>query len=65
MTTSRACILVLAIAAGSAFAGGSNYGITPGALKQVAGQAREWPVPTPSFARDPAPSRPTATSTSP
>jgi virginiamycin B lyase len=55
MTTSRACILVLAIAAGSAFAGGSNYGVTPGALKQIAGQAREWPVPTPSFARDPAP----------
>lgn len=36
-------------------AGGSNYGIVPGALAQVAGTVREWPVPTPKFARDPAP----------
>lgn len=39
----------------SALAGGSNYGIAPGALAQVAGKVREWPVPTPRFARDPAP----------
>ena len=37
------------------FAGGSHYGITPGALPQIAGNAKEWPVPTPEFARDPAP----------
>ncbi len=38
-----------------AFSGGSHYGIVPGALPQIAGQVREWPVPTPEFARDPAP----------
>src|SRR2546422_9374154 len=37
-----------------AFAGGSNYGIAPGA-KQLSGKVSEWPVPTPKFARDPAP----------
>jgi len=37
-----------------ASAGGSNYGIAPGALPDVAGKVREWPVPTPRFARDPA-----------
>jgi len=37
-----------------AFAGGSNYGIAPGA-KQLSGKISEWPVPTPKFARDPAP----------
>jgi virginiamycin B lyase len=37
-----------------ALAGGSNYGIAPGA-KQLAGKISEWPVPTPKFARDPAP----------
>jgi virginiamycin B lyase len=36
-------------------AGGSHYGSAPGALAQVAGTAQEWPVPTPEFARDPAP----------
>ncbi len=35
-------------------AGGSNYGITPGA-REIAGTIREWAVPTPKFARDPAP----------
>lgn len=38
-----------------ALAGGSNYGITPGALPNVTGSVREWAVPTPKFARDPAP----------
>ena len=46
------CFLGLA---GAAWAGGSNYGVTPGAVKEVAGSVREWPAPTPSFARDPAP----------
>ena len=44
-----------ALVAGAVQAGGSNYGIVHGALGQVAGQVREWPVPTPEFARDPAP----------
>ncbi|MDP2241283.1 MAG: PQQ-binding-like beta-propeller repeat protein [Burkholderiales bacterium] len=39
----------------AAFAGGSNYGITPGAHPNLAGKVTEWPVPTPRFARDPAP----------
>ena len=37
-----------------AHAGGSNYGITPGAHPDLAGKVTEWPVPTPRFARDPA-----------
>ena len=36
-------------------AGGSSYGIAPGALANFAGKVSEWPVPTPRFARDPAP----------
>ena len=38
----------------AARAGGSSYGIAPGA-KQLSGKISEWPVPTPKFARDPAP----------
>jgi virginiamycin B lyase len=38
-----------------AHAGGSNYGIAPGARPQFEGKISEWPVPTPKFARDPAP----------
>ncbi len=34
--------------------GGSNYGFVPGARPELAGTVREWPVPTPRFARDPA-----------
>jgi virginiamycin B lyase len=37
-----------------ALAGGSNYGIKPGAHPEFAGKVTEWPVPTPRFARDPA-----------
>jgi virginiamycin B lyase len=44
------CLLPLA----TAHAGGSNYGITPGAHPNLAGKVSEWPVPTPRFARDPA-----------
>ncbi len=51
----RVAALVLILAAGTATAGGSNYGIVPGALPAIAGEVREWPVPTPEFARDPAP----------
>lgn len=43
------------LTAGPAIAGGSNYGIVAGALPEVVGKVSEWPVPTPKFARDPAP----------
>jgi virginiamycin B lyase len=49
-------LLVTAVfAAAPSLAGGSNYGIAAGALPQVSGTVTEWPVPTPKFARDPAP----------
>jgi virginiamycin B lyase len=35
-------------------AGGSNYTVTPG-ISKPAGKVTEWAVPTPKFARDPAP----------
>lgn len=38
-----------------AWSGGSNYGITPGSRPDLKGDISEWPVPTPEFARDPAP----------
>src|SRR5207249_12155334 len=38
-----------------AHAGGSNYAVAPGARPVVSGKISEWPVPTPQFARDPAP----------
>src|SRR3990167_7503222 len=47
--------LVLSMVPLAAFAGGSNYGITPGAHPNLACKVSEWPVPTPEFARDPAP----------
>ena len=51
----RAALAVLLILfSPGVFAGGSNYGLTPGA-KQLSGKISEWPVPTPKFARDPAP----------
>ncbi len=48
-----ACLLMVVPLA--AFAGGSNYGITPGAHPNLASKITEWSVPTPRFARDPAP----------
>src|SRR4029453_18298740 len=39
----------------AALAGGSNYAIVPGTKLEIAGKVTEWPVPTPRFARDPAP----------
>ena len=53
----RALAYALALFASSlpAFAGGSNYGTPPGALASISGDVKEWPVPTPKFARDPAP----------
>src|SRR3954468_5434349 len=50
----RRLLLALAALPLAAHAGGSNYGITPGALPAVTGKVTEWAVPTPSFARDPA-----------
>ena len=47
-------VLPLILAATGAFAGGSNYGVAPGS-RDFAGKVSEWPVPTPKFARDPAP----------
>ena len=49
-------LIVLAFTAipAASWAGGSNYGITPGVLPNLAGKVSEWPVPTPRFARDPA-----------
>jgi len=46
--------LAMSLAATGAIAGGSNYGVVPGA-RDFAGKVSEWPVPTPKFARDPAP----------
>ena len=48
-------LLLVCVTAGPAWAGGSNYGITPGARATIEGKISEWPVPTPRFARDPAP----------
>ncbi|MBK8163280.1 MAG: hypothetical protein IPK65_09080 [Gammaproteobacteria bacterium] len=39
----------------SVHAGGSHYGVAPGAPDSFEGKVSEWPVPTPEFARDPAP----------
>jgi virginiamycin B lyase len=47
--------LAVAVATAPAFAGGSNYAIAPGSNPAFAGKVQEWPVPTPEFARDPAP----------
>ncbi len=51
----RAYALTLAVVLpAAAWAGGSNYGVLPGA-RAITGKVSEWPVPTPKFARDPAP----------
>lgn len=57
MLSARSAVAALLLLAGlaPAWAGGSNYGITPGARPDLAGRISEWPVPTPRFARDPAP----------
>jgi virginiamycin B lyase len=49
----RRLLLLLSLAPLAALAGGSNYGVAPGA-KDLTGKISEWPVPTPKFARDPA-----------
>ena len=45
---------LIALLPAVAIAGGSNYGVNPGS-RDIAGKISEWPVPTPRFARDPAP----------
>ncbi|TAK45175.1 MAG: hypothetical protein EPO27_10820 [Betaproteobacteria bacterium] len=47
-------LLLTAMLPALALAGGSNYGIAPGS-RDIAGKITEWNVPTPRFARDPAP----------
>jgi virginiamycin B lyase len=49
-----AVVVALLPFAGAVGAGGSNYGIVPG-TKLLSGKISEWAVPTPKFARDPAP----------
>src|SRR6185436_17967964 len=51
------CVLCVSalVFSSTVIAGGSNYNVTPGALPTVKGQVTEWDVPTPKFARDPAP----------
>jgi virginiamycin B lyase len=51
----RLLLLAACGLATSAMAGGSNYNVVPGKLGTVKGEVREWDVPTPQFARDPAP----------
>ena len=51
----RKCLPLLLAGPVVAIAGGSDYGTPPGALATITGEVREWPVPTPKFARDPAP----------
>ena len=46
---------LLAATPALALAGGSNYTVSPGTLANFEGKVQEWPVPTPQFARDPAP----------
>ena len=54
MRNSLVLAFPLLLGCAGALAGGSNYGIAPG-TKQLSGKISEWPVPTPKFARDPAP----------
>lgn len=50
----RTLLSILMLLPALAAAGGSNYTVTPG-ISQPHGKISEWPVPTPKFARDPAP----------
>ena len=47
-------VFAMSLVTSGAIAGGSNYGVAPG-TRDFAGKVSEWPVPTPKFARDPAP----------
>lgn len=50
----RTVLWLLMLLPATLLAGGSNYTVTPG-ISQPSGKVSEWPVPTPKFARDPAP----------
>ena len=54
MPLARSHAFLLALVPSVAAAGGSNYGVTPGS-RDISGKITEWSVPTPKFARDPAP----------
>jgi virginiamycin B lyase len=54
MRSSAFIAVALLVLCAGALAGGSSYGIAPG-TRTIAGKISEWPVPTPKFARDPAP----------
>jgi len=54
MRRGAAVVVAFLFFAGPACAGGSSYGVAPG-TRALAGKISEWPVPTPKFARDPAP----------
>ena len=43
----KSILCILSLFPLAAFAGGSNYGITPGARPELSGKVSEWPVPTP------------------
>ena len=47
-------LILMALVPAAAIAGGSNYGVIPGS-RDIVGKISEWAVPTPRFARDPAP----------
>jgi virginiamycin B lyase len=53
-TTCTVVALWAATSSSVATAGGSNYTVQPGSNPGFAGSVREWSVPTPAFARDPA-----------
>jgi virginiamycin B lyase len=55
MRTALSVIALALVCVVSAEAGGSNYGITAGSRPAIEGRVTEWTVPTPEFARDPAP----------
>jgi virginiamycin B lyase len=55
MNAIPSALLLTLVLAAAGHAGGSNYGITPGSRPTVDGRVTEWAVPTPEFARDPAP----------
>lgn len=46
--------MVLSLVSSLVMAGGSNYGTPAGRPEGFMGEVREWPVPTPAYARDPA-----------
>ena len=50
----RTFVSLLTLLPALASAGGSHYTVAPG-ISQPTGKISEWPVPTPKFARDPAP----------